>query len=90
MTAEEAVRQFLGNWGPEVVREAGNFTLSDFAAQCEAMLDAHQSYHRSKPFMPGICMSRIKHVVLRLTDDVRNSSADAKQAAAYPIALSRL
>jgi nitronate monooxygenase len=40
MTAEEAVRQFLGNWGPEVVREAGNFTLPDFAAQCEAMLDA--------------------------------------------------
>ena len=39
MIAEEAVRQFLGNWGPEVARDAGNFTLPDFAAQCEAMLE---------------------------------------------------
>ena len=44
----------------------------------------------SRPFIPGICMSRIKHVVLRLTDDVKKSSADAKRAAAYPRALSRL
>src|SRR5262245_17551591 len=39
LAAEETVRQFLGNWGPEVAREAGDFTLPDFAAQCEAMLD---------------------------------------------------
>ena len=31
---------FYGNWGPEVAREAGDFTLPDFAAQCEAMLEA--------------------------------------------------
>jgi nitronate monooxygenase len=38
--AEEAVRKFLANWGPEVSPEAGNFTLPDFAAQCEALLEA--------------------------------------------------
>ena len=37
---EDAVRRFLGNWGPEVLREAGDATLPDFAAQCEAMLEA--------------------------------------------------
>jgi nitronate monooxygenase len=39
LIAEDAVRQFLRDWGPTVAREAGNFTLPDFAAQCEAMLD---------------------------------------------------
>jgi nitronate monooxygenase len=38
--AENAVRQFLGNWGPEVPSEAGNATMPNFAAQCEAMLEA--------------------------------------------------
>ena len=36
---EDAVRAFLGRWGPEVAREAGNVTPPDFAAQCEAMLE---------------------------------------------------
>jgi nitronate monooxygenase len=40
MIAEDAVRRFLGNWGPEVAREAGDVTPPDFAAQCEAMLEA--------------------------------------------------
>jgi nitronate monooxygenase len=43
MAAEDAVRRFLRNWGPEVAREAGNATLPDFAAQCEAMLEAGPS-----------------------------------------------
>jgi nitronate monooxygenase len=38
--AEDAVRTFLGGWGPEVAREAGDATPPDFAAQCEAMLEA--------------------------------------------------
>src|SRR3954466_1189877 len=38
--AEDVVRRFLGNWGPEVPREAGDATLPNFAAQCEAMLEA--------------------------------------------------
>ena len=40
MAAEDAVRTFLRNWGPEVAREAGDVTPPDFAAQCEAMLEA--------------------------------------------------
>src|SRR5581483_2139626 len=38
--AEDAVRNFLTHWGPEVAREAGNVRLPDFSAQCEALLDA--------------------------------------------------
>ncbi|MBM3648080.1 MAG: nitronate monooxygenase [Alphaproteobacteria bacterium] len=37
---EDAVRVFLRSFGPEVAREAGNVTPPDFAAQCEAMLEA--------------------------------------------------
>ncbi|WOJ88539.1 nitronate monooxygenase [Methylocapsa polymorpha] len=38
--AEDAVRAFLRNWGPDVAPEAGDVRPPDFAAQCEAMLDA--------------------------------------------------
>ena len=38
--AEDAVRAFLGQWGPEVAREAGEATPPDFSAQCEAILEA--------------------------------------------------
>jgi nitronate monooxygenase len=38
--AEAAVRTFLGTWGPDVPPEAGDVTPPDFAAQCEAMLEA--------------------------------------------------
>jgi nitronate monooxygenase len=37
---ENAVREFLREWGPEVSPEAGNATPPDFEAQCEAMLEA--------------------------------------------------
>jgi nitronate monooxygenase len=39
-SAEDAVRAFLGTWGPDVAREADSPTLPDFEAQCEAMLEA--------------------------------------------------
>lgn len=39
VTAETAVRAFLGLWGPEVPQEAGEVKLPDFTAQCEAMLE---------------------------------------------------
>jgi nitronate monooxygenase len=39
-TAEAAMRDFLANWGPQVPPEAGNVTLPDFDAQCDAMLAA--------------------------------------------------
>jgi nitronate monooxygenase len=38
--AEAAVREFLGRWGPEVASEAGDARPPDFAAQCEAILEA--------------------------------------------------
>lgn len=37
---EEAVRDFLGRWGPPVPPEAGDAAPPDFAAQCEALLEA--------------------------------------------------
>jgi nitronate monooxygenase len=37
--AEEAVRQFLGQWGPAVAREAGDVTLPNFEAQCDVLLE---------------------------------------------------
>jgi nitronate monooxygenase len=37
---EDAVRNFLRHWGPEVAKEAGDAKPPDFAAQCEAMLEA--------------------------------------------------
>jgi nitronate monooxygenase len=39
-TAETAMREFLATWGPEVAPEAGDATPPDFAAQCEALLEA--------------------------------------------------
>jgi nitronate monooxygenase len=38
--AESRVRAFLAVWGPEVPAAAGDVVLPDFAAQCEAFLDA--------------------------------------------------
>jgi len=37
---ESSVRDYLGLWGPEVDPAAGNKATPNFAAQCEAMLDA--------------------------------------------------
>jgi nitronate monooxygenase len=37
---ESKLRAFLGQWGPAVPEQAGDAALVDFAAQCDAMLDA--------------------------------------------------
>ena len=37
---EDRVRAFLAQWGPEVAAAAGDAKPPDFAAQCEAMLEA--------------------------------------------------
>ena len=37
---EAEIRRFLGQWGPEVPAEAAEVVPPDFAAQCEAMLEA--------------------------------------------------
>jgi len=36
---EEAMRAFLGRWGPPVAADAGEYSRPDFAAQCEALLE---------------------------------------------------
>lgn len=36
---EGAMRAFLGQWGPPVAADAGNFARPDFAAQCAALLE---------------------------------------------------
>jgi nitronate monooxygenase len=38
--AEEAMRRFLGRWGPPVAPEAGDFTLPNFEAQCDVLLES--------------------------------------------------
>ena len=38
--AEDAVRRFLGQWGPDVAPAAGDVKPPDFDSQCEAMLEA--------------------------------------------------
>lgn len=40
LASEAATRAFLAQWGPTVPPEAGDTTPPDFAAQCEALLDA--------------------------------------------------
>ena len=37
--AEETIRKFLAQWGPEVPASAGDVAPPDFAAQCEAFLE---------------------------------------------------
>jgi nitronate monooxygenase len=37
---EEKLRRFLGQWGPPLAKEAGDGTPPDFAAQCEALIEA--------------------------------------------------
>jgi nitronate monooxygenase len=59
--AEAAVRTFLGTWGPAVPPEAGNLTPPDFAAQCEAILDAGPSVISSiMGIYPPDFVSRLK------------------------------
>ncbi len=36
---EDAMRVFLGRWGPAVAAEAGDYSRPDFTAQCEALLE---------------------------------------------------
>ncbi len=38
--AKDAVRAFLAKWGPEVAPEAADPSMPDFAAQCDAILEA--------------------------------------------------
>jgi nitronate monooxygenase len=58
--AEEAVRRFLSNWGPQVPPDAGNSTPPDFDAQCEAILEA------GPPIISSIMGLYPEHFVTRM------------------------
>ena len=60
IAAEDAVRDFLHNWGPQVRREAGDVKPPDFGAQCEAMLDA------GPPIISSIMGLYPEHFVARM------------------------
>jgi nitronate monooxygenase len=61
IAAEDAVRRFLSGWGPDVPREAGDAALPNFAAQCEAMLEAAPAIISSiMGLYPGQFIKRMK------------------------------
>lgn len=57
---EDQVRRFLAQWGPEVASTAGDNAPLDFAAQCDALLDA------SPPIMSSVMGLYPAGVVSRL------------------------
>jgi nitronate monooxygenase len=60
VAAEDAVRHFLGNWGPKVAPEAGDVTPPNFEAQCEAILEV------GPPIMSSIMGLYPDHYVARM------------------------
>ena len=52
MVEEDAVRRFLGNWGPEVPRAAGDFTLTLRLNVRPYSRRDHRSFPRSWGFIP--------------------------------------
>ncbi len=59
--AEIALRDFLGQWGPAVADDAGDAQPPDFAAQCEALLDAGPSVVSSiMGLFPPAYVTRLK------------------------------
>ena len=80
--AEAAVRGFLGQWGPPVPPEAGDATPLDFAAQCEAMLQAGPAVVSSiMGVYPPEFVARLKHRGVAWFACI-TSLAEARQAAA--------
>src|SRR5689334_1354840 len=58
---EARVREYLGNWGPPVPEAAGDAAPPDFAAQCEAMLQAGAPVVSSvMGLFPAECVNRFK------------------------------
>jgi nitronate monooxygenase len=59
--AEDAVRRFLNDWGPEVPAEAADVTPPNFDAQCEALLEAGPAIISSiMGVFPGQFVARMK------------------------------
>jgi len=83
VAAEDEMRRFLGNWGPEVAREAGDLTPPNFAAQCEAMLEAGPSIISSiMGLYPNHFVARMKSKGIKWFANVTTvSEAKAAEAA---------
>lgn len=59
--AEQAVRDFLAQWGPPVPANAADFALPDFAAQCAALLEAKPAVISSiMGLYPALFVARMK------------------------------
>jgi nitronate monooxygenase len=79
---EARVRDFLGQWGPAVSAEAGDVTPLDFAAQCEAMLEAGPAIVSSiMGVYPADVVARMKDKGIRWFANV-TTVAEAREAVA--------
>lgn len=80
--AESAVRSFLAQWGPDVPAEAANATPPDFAAQCEAVLEAGPPVISSiMGLYPPEFVARMKQAGIKWFANV-TTVAEARAAAA--------
>ena len=79
---EQAVSEFLGQWGPPVPAGAGDIALPDFAAQCEALLAARPAVVSSiMGLFPAEFVARMKQAGIAWFATV-TSVAEARAAAA--------
>ena len=79
---EADVRTFLAQWGPTVPPDAGDATPPDFAAQCEAMLEAGPTIISSiMGLYPEAYVARMKALGIRWFANV-TTVAEAKAAVA--------
>ena len=83
VAAEDAVRRFLGNWGPEVAPEAGDVRLPNFNEQCEAMLEVGPPIMSSiMGLYPQAVVSRMKSKGIKwLANATTVAEAKAAEAA---------
>jgi nitronate monooxygenase len=80
--AESAMRAFLGQWGPAVPAEAGDYARPDFAAQCEALLEVEPAAISSiMGLYPAAFVDRMKARGIRWFANVTTVS-EARRAVA--------
>ena len=79
---EEKVRTFLAQWGPPVPASAGNVSLVDFDAQCEALLEAGPAVVSSiMGVYPAPFVARLKERGIKWIANV-TTVAEAREAVA--------
>jgi len=79
---EARLRTFLGEWGPQVQPDAGNAAPVDFAAQCEAVLDAGPAIMSSiMGVFPPAIVARMKQNRISWFANV-TTTAEAREAVA--------